>query len=183
MEAGLEKLLGRAEFHHVLGSVHPQLEEYKDRYFDGDHTAFQQTYFDHLARAAETGLFDTLSHPDLVKNIAPRHWSYADMEETIGTCLDRIASEGTAMELNTSGLNKALPEMNPGGSMLVQMQKRGIPVVVGSDAHDPDRVAAAFEEAFDLLVAAGYAEINCVLERTARAIPIDSARRSLRPIE
>lgn len=183
MEAGLEKLIGRAEFHHVLGSVHPQLTQYKKRFFDGDHTAFQRTYFDHLARAAESGLFDTLSHPDLVKNIAPQQWSYAQMEETIGECLDRIAAEGTAMELNTSGLNKALPEMNPGLSMLMQMQQRGIPVVIGSDAHDPERVAAAFEEACDLLVAAGYAEIHNGPERPRRAVAIDAARRSLRPLE
>jgi len=183
MEAGLEKILDRAEFHHVLGSVHPHLKDYQNRYFNGDPVAFQHTYFEHLALAAESGLFDTLSHPDLVKNIAPEVWSFSQMEETIGAALDRIASAGTAMELNTSGLLKALPEMNPGPAMLTQMRKRGIPVVVGSDAHDPERVADAFEDAFDILTAVGYTEINGVLGRKLRPLSIDSARKALRPLD
>lgn len=182
MESGLEKLLDRAEFHHVLGSVHPHLRDYRERYFNGDPIAFQHTYFEHLAMAAESGLFDTLSHPDLVKNIAPEVWNFPQMEETIGVALDRIASAGTAMELNTSGLLKALPEMNPGSPMLAQMRKRGIPVVVGSDAHDPERVAGAFEDAFDVLTAVGYTEINGVLGRKLRPLTIDSARKALRRI-
>ncbi len=180
-EPGVEAILERAEFHHVLGSIHPQVEDYRARYFVGDQIAYQHTYFEHLAQAAETGLFDTLSHPDLVKNISPAHWSFPQMKEAIGRSLDRIASAGTAMELNTSGLNKALPEMNPGASMLTEMQRRGIPVVVGSDAHDPERVGAAFANAFDLLEAAGYSEINCVLDRRRHVIPIETARQSLRP--
>ena len=36
--------------------------------------AYFGTYFEHLARAAETGLFDTIAHPDLVRNFAPSDW-------------------------------------------------------------------------------------------------------------
>ena len=70
----IEKLHGQAEFHHVLGSVHYHIQEYLDRYFDGRWLEFQRTYFQHLAEAAETGLYDTLSHPDLVKNMNPDEW-------------------------------------------------------------------------------------------------------------
>ena len=58
----------------------------------------------------------------------------------IRRCLDRIAATDTAMEINTSGLNKLYPEMNPGPQMLAEMCERGIPVVMGADAHDPVRV-------------------------------------------
>jgi histidinol-phosphatase (PHP family) len=180
MEPWLEELHGRAEFHHVLGSVHPQLSEYKSRYFNGDMVAFQRTYFEHLAMAAETGLFDTLAHPDLVKNNDPKAWQLDRLLPHICDCLDRIAAASTAMELNTSGLQKMLPEMNPGREILVEMQRRHIPVVLGADAHDPRRVAANFAEALDLLEGVGYSHVSIFLRRRRQEIDLETARNSLK---
>lgn len=179
MEPWLEQLLAMAEFHHVLGSVHPHLAEYRDRYFTGDSAAFQRTYFEHQALAAESGLFDTISHPDLIKNSAPSGWDSDRVMDVVRRCLDRIAAAGTAMELNTSGLNKRVAEMNPGSGILAEMRERDIPVVVNSDAHDPQRVAAAFEAALDTLAAVGYTHTHIVLDRKRQAIPIAEARESL----
>ncbi len=179
MEAWLEDLHGRADFNHVLGSVHPHLKDYKERYFTGDSAAFQRTYFDHIAMAAETGLFDTIAHPDLVKIVSPSEWNYEDVADAVRQCLDRIAATGTAMELNTSGLNKAVAEMNPGRAMLGEMQQLGIPVVIGADAHDPHRVAANFEDALEVLSEAGYAQVSFFLNRERQDLPIDRVLGSL----
>ncbi len=179
MEPWLEKLHGMAEFHHVLGSVHPHLQYYQERYFNGDIFAYQHTYFEHLAMAAETGLFDTVAHPDLVKNAAPSAWDPEGLMDVIRPSLDRIAATDTAMELNTSGLGKGFGEMNPGPVILAEMHERDIPVVIGSDAHVPERVAADFEDAFDRLSAAGYTHVNIVLDRKREALPIARARESL----
>lgn len=183
MEEWLEELHGKAEFHHVLGSVHPQVGEYLRRYFNEDWFEYQQLYFEHLAMAAETGLFDTLAHPDLVKNLAPEEWDFERIRPFVLRALDRIAATGVAMELNTSGKNKAVPEMNPGIPVLREMQARGIPVVIGADAHVPERVADCYEEAMDLLEEAGYGELHLYHRRKRRAIPIADARASLRPAE
>ena len=183
MEAWLEKLHGMAEFHYVLGSVHPHLADYQARYLGGDAVAFQRTYFEHLAMAAETGLFDSIAHPDLVKNVTLEDWDIERVMDTIGACLDRIAATGTAMELNTSGRHKPIGEMNPGPRLLAEMQARGIPVVVGADAHDPHRVAADFTVALDQLREAGYDTVSLFLDRVRREIPIDAARASLQTQE
>jgi histidinol-phosphatase (PHP family) len=180
MEDALAAQLARAEFHHVLGSVHPQIAAYRDRYFTGDALAFQRTYFEHLALAAETGLFDTLAHPDLVKNEFPQEWQPAALADTLAATLDRIAATGVAMELNTSGLQKRLPEMNPGPGILAQMAQRGIPVVLGADAHTPTRVAADYATGLDLLEAAGYTHVSLFLDRRRREISVADARQSLR---
>jgi len=180
LESFIEKQLQSAPFHHVLGSVHPQLEEYKARFFTGDAVAFQRTYFEHLAQAAETGLYDTLSHPDLVKNFTASQWGLKRMLPDIQRALDRIAATGTAMELNTSGLLKTIPEMNPGPEILREMQQRNIPVVLGADAHKPERVADKFEMALDLLEQAGHNEISFFLNRQRQTVPIALARKSLR---
>lgn len=179
-ETWLEDLLGRAEFHHVLGSVHPELAEYKERYFNGDVFELQRTYFEHLAQAAESGLFDTLAHPDLVKNFEPAKWQLERLWPDIQHSLDRIAKTGVAMELNTSGLNKRVPEMNPGARILAEMRERNIPVVIGADAHEPQRVGANYEEALDLLEGAGYRHISIFLARKRHEMTIDLARRSLK---
>ncbi len=179
MEPFLEALLQKADFHYVLGSIHPQLPYYREIYDHGNAQRFFETYFTHLAMAAETGLFDALAHPDLVKNVYHTQWSVDRVWNAMDASLDRIAQTGVAMELNTSGLHKTVREMNPNGRMLAEMCARQIPVVVGSDAHEPKRVAADFERAFDLLENAGYAEISIYLNRQRQPIPIEAARASL----
>jgi histidinol-phosphatase (PHP family) len=179
LENWWREFLHDAPLNHVLGSVHPQVGEYRERYFTGDEFAYQQTYFEHLAQAAESRLFDTLSHPDLVKNIAPDEWNLERILPHIERALDRIAATGIAMELNTSGVQKAIPEMNPGLTMLRAMQKRGIPVVIGADAHIPQRVADGYETALDILQSAGYSEVHYFLNRKRHSVKIDDARASL----
>ncbi|MBL9189144.1 MAG: histidinol-phosphatase [Opitutaceae bacterium] len=180
VEPWLEKLHARVPLHHVLGSVHTQVPDYRGRYFHGDYFAYQQTYFEHLAQSAETGLFDTLAHPDLVKNEAPEEWQFARIEPFILRALDRIAKTGVAMELNTSGVNKALPEMNPGDRILAHIHARGIPVVIGADAHRPERVGDGYELALRRLEAVGFREVSFFLDRRRQSVPIAAALASLR---
>ena len=187
MEPWLEDLHQRVELHHVLGSVHPHLAEYQDRYFKGNMQEFQKTYFNHLALAAETGLFDTLAHPDLVKHVAPSEWDLNSLKDHIRSVLDRIAATETAMELNTSGLYKfysekheqPIPEMNPRIFMLQEMQHRQIPVVIGADAHDPSRVGDRFEEGFKQLKQVGYQQVSIFLNRQRQDIELNQINLNL----
>jgi histidinol-phosphatase (PHP family) len=180
MEDWLAELHGRHAFHHVLGSIHPQVGEYLDRFFRGDWFEYQKLYFEHIAQAAETGLFDTMAHPDLIKNLAPDEWNLDRIWPTILHTLDRVAATGVAMELNTSGLNKRVPEMNPSLPILREMKARGIPVVIGADAHVPERVGDNYLEAIDLLESAGYGKVSFFLNRARSDLPLGDVRKSLR---
>ena len=84
------------------------------------------------------------------------------------------------MEINTSGLLKSLPEMNPGPAQLAMMRERGIPVVIGADAHRPARVGDGYATALGLLREAGYDEVNIFLDRRRHPIPLGRALASLR---
>ncbi len=179
MEAWLEDLHRRADFHYILGSVHWHIPEYLDAFYTGDLLAFHRGYFGHLAESAESGLFDCLSHPDLVKNATPSEWDFDLVKDEIARALDRIAATGVAMELNTSGRNKNFPEMNPGPEMLSMMAERGIPIVIGSDSHIPGRVSDGFTEALDLLERAGFREVNVFQHRRRQAFSIPAVRNSL----
>lgn len=179
MEGWLRQLHAKADFHYILGSVHWHIAEYRDAFWHGDIFAFQKQYFDHLAESAESGLFDCLAHPDLVKNASPSDWNFEKIRPVIGKALDRIAETGVAIELNTSGLNKTYPEMNPSPDMLAMMHERGIPVVIGSDSHTPTRVSEHFEEALRHLSDAGYSTVSVFRERKRRELAIADVLASL----
>ena len=180
LKAGVPRLLERAEFQYILGSVHCHIPEYRARYDTGSCFDFQKIYFEHMALAAETGFFDALSHPDLIKNLAPEEWDFVRIRPHLEKALDRIAATGVAMELNTSGLQKQLPEMNPGIPFLKLMLERNIPVVPGSDSHVPGRVGADFQQALRNLQEAGYEEVSYYTDRQRRSLPIEPALASLR---
>ena len=173
LEGWIADIHERADFSTILGSVHALTKEFKARYLNGaTRLDYEKSYFECLALAAESGLYDCLSHPDIVKIAHPKQYDVADHLDTIRRVLDRIAATGIAMELNTSGLNKSYPEMNPGMEMLTEMARRGIPVVIGSDSHDAHRVGAAFDQALANLRDAGYDRVSYFLNRERRELAI-----------
>lgn len=171
-ENWLEQQIGSAPLSYVIGSVHPQIAEYRARFSNEDPVKHQATYFGLLADAAETGLFDCISHPDLIKNENPAEWHPERVMDAIAAALDRIAKTGVAMELNTSGRLKRIKEMNPFPEMLEMMCQRGIPVVVGSDAHTPLRVGEGYDYALNLLENVGYREVTYFIDRKPQAVEI-----------
>lgn len=181
LESYLEKQLQSANFDYVLGSIHWHMPEWQHRFWTSNSLRqLYSAYFEQLAVAAETGLFDCLAHPDLVKNVSPSRWSFASERDLIERALDRIAATGIAMELNTSGRLKSVAEFNPGKDMLALMKARDIPIVVGSDAHDPERVADGFEEAFAVLREVGYTEVSMFEGRQRYSLAISQALGCLR---
>lgn len=182
-EKYIEQLHQRADFHFILGSVHWQAKEYLQKFENGTIEGFRRTYFNHLADSAESGLYDCLGHPDLVKNYHPDSWCFPILKDHVAKCLDRIAATGIAMELNTSGLNKSYAEMNPGNEFLGMMAERKIPVVVGSDAHRAQRVGEHFIRALDSLKAVGYKDISYFEWRQRKTLKIDDVLATLKKAE
>ncbi len=179
LEPWIAQIRERRSWSHFLGSVHPQTGEYKATYALGIPTENIKRYFLLLAKSAESGFFDTLGHPDLIKNEYPEIWKIDSFLTTICNTLDRIATTGVAMEMNTSGWNKAIQEVNPGPVILKEMAKRNIPVVLGADAHRPTRVGDRFLEGLEILEVAGYKEVGVQEIGKRRMIPIEAAKKSL----
>lgn len=179
-EDWIEELHQKADFHYCLGSVHWQGKDYMERFETTDRLAFRRKYFDLLAESAETGLFDCLAHPDLIKNYKADEWDFEEVREDIAAALDRIAKTGVAMELNTSGIYKRFSEMNPGPQMLAMIHERGIPVVLGSDSHQPRRVGESFESGLQDLQAIGFTEVSIFENRKRKTLPLADVLASLR---
>ena len=124
-------------------------------------------YFDALARAARSGLFDSLSHPDLVKIFGDRAeaFDYAQI-------VDAIAQSGVAVEVSTAGLRKPVGELYPHPDFLAACRERGVPITTGSDAHSPDVVGRDFDRARELLRSAGYETLTVFERRHRRQEPL-----------
>jgi histidinol-phosphatase (PHP family) len=124
-------------------------------------------YFETLGAAAGTGLFDSLSHPDLVKIFGERADSF-----DYGPVADAIAAAGVAVEVSTAGLRKPVGELYPHPEFLAACRERDIPVTLGSDAHSPDVVGRDFDRARELLRSAGYETVTIFERRQARQEPL-----------
>jgi histidinol-phosphatase (PHP family) len=124
-------------------------------------------YFETLAGAASSGLFNSLSHPDLVKIFGERAQSfdYAPVAEA-------IADSGVAVEVSTAGLRKPVHELYPNPDFLAACRERDVPVTLGSDAHSPDVVGRDFDRARELLRSAGYERVTVFERRRARQEPL-----------
>jgi histidinol-phosphatase (PHP family) len=124
-------------------------------------------YFDALAAAARSGLFDSLSHPDLVKIFGARAASF-----DYGQVVEAIADSGVAVEVSTAGLYKPVGELYPHPDFLAACRARDVPVTLASDAHTPDLVGRDFGLALELLRSVGYDTLTVFEQRRGRQEPL-----------
>ena len=106
-------------------------------------------------------------------------WDADVLLDDIRRVLDRIAATGVAMELNTSGALKGGHEVHPCEPMLREMKAREIPIVIGSDAHQPERVSDYFMPALSQLMKVGYDKISAFRGRERYEVDLMDALRSL----
>ncbi|HEX2129776.1 MAG TPA: histidinol-phosphatase [Solirubrobacterales bacterium] len=113
-------LLDRHELDYVIGSVHfigdaaVDHDGYDIWAIEGDPDRVWKRYFETLAEAARSGLFDVLAHPDLVKV-----WGRArptpdrDPRFFYEPAIEAIADTGIAVEVSTAGLRKPVGQLYP----------------------------------------------------------------------
>jgi histidinol-phosphatase (PHP family) len=124
-------------------------------------------YFETLVAAAQSELFDSLSHPDLVKIFGDRVDGF-----TYDTVAAAIGETRTAVEVSTAGLHKPVGELYPHPDFLRACRAHGVPVTLASDAHHPHDVGRDFDRAQELLRAVGYDTITVFEQRRARQEPL-----------
>jgi histidinol-phosphatase (PHP family) len=159
-EAELETILRRYDWDYVIGSVH-FLEDwgfddsrYIERFAAWDIDALYARYFDVVGASAETGLFDTIGHADLVKKFG--HRPKCDQSAAYARLANRFAKAGVCVEVNTAGLRKPVGEMYPHPDLLRACRAAGVQTTFGADAHAPHEVAADLASAAHLMRTVGY---------------------------
>jgi histidinol-phosphatase (PHP family) len=128
-------------------------------------------YFQLVGKLADTRLFDVVAHLDLPKKFGYRPRDKA-VKEMVQPALDRIAAAGMGIELNTSGLRRPVKEIYPSPLILELAREREIPICFGSDAHTPQDVGYAFDQALKLAKEAGYRQCLRFRARQKQLVPL-----------
>jgi histidinol-phosphatase (PHP family) len=176
-EDRLARFLDARDWDYVVGSVHfvrdaavdmegPDWEHVWGR---GDRSdKVWERYFETLAEAARSGLYDIMAHPDLVKIWgAARPAPERDPRHYYEPAVEAMLEAGVAMEMSTAGLRKPVGELYPAAALLEMAVDAGLPIALSSDAHVPDQLGYRYDDAVAALTAAGVTEI-CVFERRQR---------------
>jgi len=107
-------------------------------------TEIYSDYLQAVIRGIKTGLFDIIGHVDLIKS--PEQSLLKENQPELENLFHLAAGRNMAVEINTSGLRKAINEPYPNINLLPLIQKAGLPFTLGSDAHNPHQVGCCFTE-------------------------------------
>jgi histidinol-phosphatase (PHP family) len=174
-----QNLIDRLELDYVVGSVHFLGDLAVD---DDDYDIWEsgrsaedvwRRYFETLAEAARSGLYDILAHPDLVKVWGgSRPLPQGDLRRYYEPAIEAIAETGIAVEVSTAGLRKPVGEIYPAAAFLAESLEAGAPVALSSDAHAPQDIGFAYDKARELLESLGVSELAIFDRRARRLEPI-----------
>ena len=180
VEDRIANVLEARDFDYVVGSVHFVGEGSMDQdRWDvweierGDPDRVWARYFEALAEAARSGLYDIMAHPDLVKVWgSDRPGPERDPRHYYEVAVEAFAEAGVAAEVSTAGLRKPVGELYPALPFAEMLAEAGVPLTISSDAHLPEHVGYRYDEGLALFERLGIGEIAVFEGRERRMEPI-----------
>jgi histidinol-phosphatase (PHP family) len=163
-------------YDYVIGSVHRVEGEEVDR--ATDQTVYERwdtydlydAYYANVREAALSGRFEVLGHPDLIKIF--RRFPDRDITGMLEETADAVAASGIVVDVNAAGLRKPVGEIYPSRKLLEMFHRRGVPIVLSSDAHAPDQVGMGYEKSLPLVRDVGYREVVTFSNRERGTLPL-----------
>ncbi len=167
-EEGIRTFLQRYPWDYVLGSIHfldafgLDVAEMREGYRLQSPEEIWDKYYRYSIKAAASGLFQAITHPDLPKIYGDPRPSDVFLEPLYQRFVEALADCGVALEINTAGLRRPVQEIYPHPRLLALARKAHVAVTMASDAHEPENVGLYFEQAADLAREAGYREVTAL---------------------
>ncbi len=163
-------------YDYVIGSVHRVEGEEVDR--ATDQTVYERwdtydlydAYYANVREAALSGRFEVLGHPDLIKIF--RRFPDRDITGMLEETADAVAASGIVVDVNAAGLRKPVGDIYPSRKLLAMFHRRGVPIVLSSDAHAPDQVGMGYDRSLPLVRDVGYREVVTFSERERGTLPL-----------
>ena len=141
-------------------------------YFDNDLRYVVNTFFSQTRRMILAGGFDIIGHLDKIGHnasavqpgIENEHWYRRRADEIV----DLVISRGITVEINTKAYEQTAPADDPGHPfgapegegrifpsrrLISRLKAAGVPIIVNSDAHSPERLQSGRDAAFMMLAA------------------------------
>jgi len=173
---GIRRFVALYPWDFVLGSVHvvdglgvDLAEDRPQLRFLGMENVWRR-YFALSRQAVRSGLFDVLTHPDLPKIFGDP--LPGPLDEEYRRTAEALAQAGMAIECNTAGLRRPVGAIYPHPAYLAAAAAAGVPVSLGSDAHEPENVGQDFPAALALLRETGHSETVHFIARRRIASPL-----------
>ncbi len=175
-EEEMDRVASALPYDYIIGSVHRVGGEEVDH---PDHTEIYEkwetydlyeAYYENVRKAALSGRFEVIGHPDLIKIF--RQFPDRDITPMLEETADAIAESGVAVDVNAAGLRKPIGEIYPARDFLEMFHRRGVPIILSSDAHAPHEVAAGYDESLKLVRDVGYREVVTFKDRERGTLPL-----------
>jgi histidinol-phosphatase (PHP family) len=162
-EERMERFATELPYDYVIGSVHRVYGEevdhpdHKEIYDRWDTYDLYEAYYANVREAALSGRFDVLGHPDLIKIF--RQFPDRDITGMLEETADAVAESGIVVDVNAAGLRKPVGEIYPSRRLLEMFHRRGVPIILSSDAHAADQVGMGYDRSIPLVRDVGYREV------------------------
>lgn len=161
---------------HLVNSLDPY---FPDSWKDTDPDDMIASYYrEMLSNLKSMQDWDTLAHIDYIIRYIPDRGdrAYDSMirhREVIDEILRHVISCGKCLEVNTAGYKYGLAQPNPAPAILQRYRELGGKnITIGSDAHEPEQIAFAFDQALDLLRSVGFDSCCVFKRRKPQRIPL-----------
>lgn len=171
---------------YILGSVHILLRKGKMFAFDDNRFLKNYTLYDSINDiyidyykimqnmiSSSDFSFDIVSHFDLPKKYNKRPEDPELITDHINKTLELIKKKSLTVEINTSGWRKEVKEQYPSKEIIKKMYDLDIPILFGSDAHQPGEIGYHFKEALNLVKEIGYNQLAYFDKRKRSFIEIN----------
>jgi len=181
----MDEIIERCNFDFVLGSLHAQCQSYLswlDTNKVSDDALRIDSYFRHLRDGVQSGRYDSMSHPDVIRTYGVvRSFDPAAHEGVIRDFLTALIDEDVCMEVNTSGLTKGDYEVHPDPLILDWAAEMGVKLTIGSDSHRPESVGQFFEVIQPMLREKGFKDLHYFRGRQRVRIDMPGAEADSSP--
>ena len=175
----MDEALAAHPWDFVLGSLHAQCQSYLEWLADNkvkEDRLRIDSYFRHLTDGAQSGRYDSMSHPDVIRTYGVvKEFDPAEHEEVIRGFLQAVVDEDICMEVNTSGLTKGAYEVHPDPLILDWAAEMGVKLTIGSDSHQPDSVGKFFNWVQPMLREKGFKDLHYFRGRQRQRIDMPGA--------
>ena len=171
-EDELRELIESIPVDYVIGSVHFignwNFDVDQSLYGKWSNDKLYEKYFALIQKAAQSELFDTIGHIDIIKKFGV--YPETNQDKLFEDTIKIIKEHNMVVELNTGGMDRPCAEFTPSAKLLEMCYNHHVPVTLASDAHRVEHIARYYESAIALLSHIGYTEIVGFNKRIRRII-------------
>ncbi len=176
--AETQTLLTQYPFDYVIGSLHwvGTNDIFGQAFFERPADEAFRHYFEELERMTRLGDFDVVGHLEVVTRMGYEvyaEYNLARYEDVIRAVLASCIARGLTLELNTWSVRRSIRRITPAPEILRWYREMGGErVTLGSDAHQPERIAQDFDTAMAALREVGIRYVTQFQKRQATLIPL-----------